>query len=857
MANESRDFKYFAWDKSDDNVVDGVGQWAEITADYPLSPGDSAVLWGVTDIVYLGNDGADGAIFEDVDNGDIYFVSPSTELSLDDSIPQPQDGDYPNEEVADTFIGISAPSNSHQDEGDDGFTTYRFQLDRDGDVSEASSVQVSFNRGETNAADFGGTLPATQTVDFAAGEGLKDVDIRVSGDTDVESDESFSLSLADPKNAAIQENAGSASGTILNDDRASDSEPVPVISLATRDFHSEEGDRGTTDHIFFVTRSGDLSKASSVQVVFNAGDTDAADFAGALPETYTVFFAPDEAVQRLTVPVSGDRDPENDESFSLTLGDAAGATISATANTADGTILNDDEGDPDPDPGPDPDPDPEPDPGTPELSIRPKSGESNVKFEGDSEMPKLFNFTVTRSNGDGESSVAWQVVPRTDGLNKDDFEGDTDGVLNFEAGQTEKTISVEVRGDKDEELHEEFMVELSEPEGATILHGMAQGRILNDDFTPELSIATEGTNAQDEGDSAMGPLFKFTVTRSNGSIDGESSVAWQVVPGTDGLNEDDFVSDTDGVLNFEAGQTEKTISVEVRGDTDVELDEKFTVELSDPEGATLGLAQALATILNDDEGKPDPDPGPGPDPDPDPGPGPDPELMVGTNGADSVVGSSGDDLILSLDGADQILGNLGNDTIDGGGDNDLISGGGGDDDIDGGSGNDLINGGAGNDHLGGGSGDDLLSGGDGNDLLRGGSGNDMLAGGAGDDTLSGGSDDDQLNGGSGNDDLVGGSGNNTFVIEATDSGPGDDTVFDLAKSADANTLEFKGFGKALNTFSDLDTNNDGRVNDDDDHVSVVHADMVIDIGGQTDGDSEGNLTVLGVSELNADDMAFS
>jgi Ca2+-binding RTX toxin-like protein len=373
MANETRNIKYWAWDNSDDGVVDSNGQQAAITADFPLSPGDSAQFYS-TDVVYLGSDGADGAIFEDPDNGDIYFVSESTQLSVGDSIPQPQDGDYPNDEVPETFIGISSTI-PNQDEGDSGNTVFTFNVDRSGDVSEASSVEVLFDPGDTNSKDFLDPPPATQTIDFAANENQKYIEIKVTGDTLVESDESFTLSLSDPTNAAIQEDAGSASSTILNDD-GGDPDPYvePVISLATTDFRQEEGDQGTTDHIFFVTRAGDLSKASAVQVVFNAGDTDAADFAGALPETQTVFFAPDEAVQKVSVAVSGDTDIENDEAFSLTLGEVAGATISDTDNTANAMIVNDDGGDPDP---------PDPEPEDPELTVGTDGPDSEIGTFGD------------------------------------------------------------------------------------------------------------------------------------------------------------------------------------------------------------------------------------------------------------------------------------------------------------------------------------------------------------------------------------------------------------------------------------------------------------------------------------------
>jgi Ca2+-binding RTX toxin-like protein len=106
-------------------------------------------------------------------------------------------------------------------EGDEGTTEFEFVIERTGDdLSETSTVDVAFVSGDTDAADFGGTLPETETVTFSRGETLKTVVINVSGDTDSESDETFALRLESPNGAVIDDSEGgdSAFGTIVNDD---------------------------------------------------------------------------------------------------------------------------------------------------------------------------------------------------------------------------------------------------------------------------------------------------------------------------------------------------------------------------------------------------------------------------------------------------------------------------------------------------------------------------------------------------------------------------------------------------------------------------------------------------------------
>ena len=55
-----------------------------------------------------------------------------------------------------------------------------------------------------------------------------------------------------------------------------------------------------------------------------------------------------------------------------------------------------------------------------------------------------------------------------------------------------------------------------------------------------------------------------------------------------------------GTLTFQPGQTSKVITVSVKGDTEVEDDETFFVNLSNPMHGTIADGQGLGTILNDD-----------------------------------------------------------------------------------------------------------------------------------------------------------------------------------------------------------------------------------------------------------------
>jgi hypothetical protein len=126
-----------------------------------------------------------------------------------------------------------------------------------------------------------------------------------------------------------------------------------------------------------------------------------------------------------------------------------------------------------------------------------------------------------------------------------------------------------------------------------------------------------------EGDSAT-TSFVFTVTRA-GATGLSTSVDYSTAGGTASAPSD--YQATNGTLNFAPGDTSETITVLVNGDTAIEADETFFVNLTNAYAATVTDAQALGTITNDDAsggGGPPPPPPPGPTPSPSPSASPSP-----------------------------------------------------------------------------------------------------------------------------------------------------------------------------------------------------------------------------------------
>jgi VCBS repeat-containing protein len=107
-----------------------------------------------------------------------------------------------------------------------------------------------------------------------------------------------------------------------------------------------------------------------------------------------------------------------------------------------------------------------------------------------------------------------------------------------------------------------------------------------------------------EGNSGTAAIT-FTVHRDGGSA-GAVSATWTITF-PDGADASDLAAGQllTGSVAFNAGETSKTITIQVAGDTSFESNETFAVTLSSPTGgAALGDAGAVGTIVNDDVAPP-------------------------------------------------------------------------------------------------------------------------------------------------------------------------------------------------------------------------------------------------------------
>ena len=171
-------------------------------------------------------------------------------------------------------------------------------------------------------------------MNFAAGSATANITVNVSGDTTVEPNETFTVTLSAPS-AGYTLGTATAEGTINNDDSN-------VMDM-DGDVALAEGNAGTTAFVFTASRSGATTAAATAAFTVTgsgANPATAADFGGAFPSG-PVNFAAGSATADFTINVSGDTVVELNETFTVTLS-APSAGYTLGTDTAAGTINNDD-----------------------------------------------------------------------------------------------------------------------------------------------------------------------------------------------------------------------------------------------------------------------------------------------------------------------------------------------------------------------------------------------------------------------------------------------------------------------------------------------------------------------------------
>ncbi len=422
-------------------------------------------------------------------------------------------------------------------------------------------VSVTFATSNGSAVAPSDYASNSNTLTWADGDVAdKTFTVSIVDDGNDENNETVNLTLSAPTNNAVLGTPNTAVLTIQDNDNA------PTIAI--NDIAQLEGNVGTSAFTFEVTLSSASGLTVTVSAASSNGTATLANNDYVQLNASTITFNPGETSKPITVNVNGDAADEGDENFNLNLTTPSNASISD--NIGVGTIQNDD-------------------------AVGAQLSINDVNIAEGNIGTSILNFTITRTQTAGTASV--DVVSNNGSASTldNDFVALPSTTINFADGIATQTVAITMNGDTKFEPNENFTLTLSNPVSATILDGTGTGTINNDDLQPSISINDLSVA---EGNAGTTP-FNFNIVLSNASSQ-TITVSAASSNGSATLANNDYVQLNASVITFNPGVTSMPVLVNANGDTNVEANENFNVDLSAPSNATMSDAQGVGTIQNDD-----------------------------------------------------------------------------------------------------------------------------------------------------------------------------------------------------------------------------------------------------------------
>jgi Ca2+-binding RTX toxin-like protein len=436
-------------------------------------------------------------------------------------------------------------------------------------LSDAGTNTVTVNYATQDvSADDGGFdyTAASGTLTFAPGETSKTVRITLSQFSGLEGAESFRLNLSAPTNSTIAKSSSLI--TIIDNDNI-----VATPDIFVRDVIVDEK-AGTATFVVILGGPAGQASAGTVRVDYATGasTTNASATAGAdyTATSGTLVFQPGQTVKTVVVNLNDDNAAEGVERFNLNLSNAVNGTIrdgrgEAVIGASDGSAVS-----------------------QPRISVS-----DAVVSESDGWVDIVVSLSAP-----GQNAVS--VNYATADVSADDGGFDyfaVSGTINFAVGETTKVVRVSLAEFSGVEGLESFRFNLSGAVNATIAQASASVQIVDDDTI----VATPGLFVRDVVVDEQAGTATFVVLL--GGPRGQASNSTVTVDyATGGSNQNasatagsDYRAQS-GTLTFAPGETVKTVVVDISNDADTEGAERFNLNLSNAQGATILDGRGTALI---------------------------------------------------------------------------------------------------------------------------------------------------------------------------------------------------------------------------------------------------------------------
>ena len=421
------------------------------------------------------------------------------------------------------------------------------------DPASGRRVTVGYQTRDDTAVAGDDYIPDQAILTFGPSETGRTIEIDTIDDAVDEVEEGLHVVLGAAQNATVGTAEGA--GTI------NDNDGPPALSIT--------GGRGVEggEVEFSVRRSAASSQTITVRYATRDGTATDADYASASGE---LTFEPDGGdVLALPVALLADDLDEPDEDFEVELADPVGATVAAEAAVAVGVI--EDANDP------------------PLLTVADARGVEGEALSFEASLVGASSRTVTVRYA-AEEAQGEELAGQPAAVPGEDFEPDT-GEISFAPGESRTTFTINTLDDTVHEIDEVFAVRFTDPVGIGVDAEFARGTIEDNELPPTVSIA-------DAPDALEDAVLAFDVT-----LDGVSAqivtVPYRVVDDTAEAGMD-YEAD-EGFLEFPPGEMSATVEVVLIDDEVDEPDEDLRVLLGEPQFATLEVAEAVGTILDNDD----------------------------------------------------------------------------------------------------------------------------------------------------------------------------------------------------------------------------------------------------------------
>ncbi|MGJ8725944.1 MAG: Calx-beta domain-containing protein [Roseibacillus sp.] len=397
--------------------------------------------------------------------------------------------------------------------------------------------------------------------EFAPGETSQSILLTVLDDSIAEEDETFTFAITNPSGLTLAQSEITL--TIFDDDEPVAPEPA-VLSVSADPIN---------ENFIGLVVNLTLSEPATGNESFNFELQDGTAVAGedfiALNNGFFEF-APGETSQSILLTVLNDSISEEDETFSFDITSSTNLILSQSATTL--TILDDD------------------------VPVVTEPPVLTVSADPTSESANGLAVNLTLSKpATGTENFYFELEDGT-AVAGEDFVYWNGGFVEFEAGETSRTLLVTLLDDSSAEDEETFTFAMANSTDLILSQSAITLTILDDDVPvvtepPVLTVSADPTS-----ESANGLAVNLTLSKP---ATGTENFYFELEDGTAVAGED-FVYWNGGFVEFEAGETSRTLLVTLLDDSSAEDEETFTFAMANSTDLILSQSAITLTILDDD-----------------------------------------------------------------------------------------------------------------------------------------------------------------------------------------------------------------------------------------------------------------